>query len=656
MKKKIESQWYVDADFLEDRPELKAVLFSMLTLLAVAMPLLGQLPLSVGAVFVGFWLLRVILLILGMWILPRWQRLILLIGSMALVWLQLGTLIGLQGGIAFLMMLALLKSYEGKGRRDWQVLVCAMLFLIAGAVLFDQQLLTGLWVLVCLVLMTVTLASLNGLHFKMALHQSLLGFALTLPIMLVLFIGMPRRDTPLWSVMHSSAKASTGMSDIMKPGSIGNLVQSNEPVFSAIFDDGFRPSSSQLYWRVMIMNEQKNGAWQVMNGYVDDAVPVSKTTNYQIIVEDDRGRIPALDYPLEQKQRNLTREAGDILKIHSAQGVRRIQLSANLSGQLPQKLNTGEIAFYTSLPANHNLRTYALARELWRQSGNDTERFISLVYEYFRKQNFSYTLKPPVLNGTDNTDDFLFSSKKGFCEHYADAFTTMMRAAGVPARVVTGYQGGEFHPDGHFWQIRSKNAHAWTEVWVASKQAWIRADPTAAVSEIRIEQGLDSALPENEIKELVNNRTQWAKFLDQSRFYWQQWVVNYDNSSQKGLFSQLGLGHISGFILVILMLIGVLVACIPVWLWWQRARRQDILPLEQGFLLLKQALLGNERLDIATLGPLELRNEYDNDLPEKAEKLLNEYIQLNYASNDVAPKRAILSWYKRVERWAKKKA
>lgn len=647
-----------DPTYLDNRPDFKAMLFALSALAAVSVPLLAQLPFGVVAVFAVFMLLRIVLLALGVRGLKSWQIVPLAAAVAALVWQQLGTVVGLQGGISFLLLLAALKSFEGNTRRDWQVLVLAMLFLLTGALLFEESLLTGLWVLLCLMMMAVTLAMLNGLPFGQSFKHSLIGFLLTLLPMVLLFVTMPRRATPMWGMPQQSQSSTTGMSETMQPGSIGNLVQSNEPVFSATFDNGFVPRKTQLYWRVMIMGEHDGQAWQLLRGYTDNALPANNgaATAYQIIVEDEKGRIPALDYPLETDRYGLYREVGDILRVRSREGVRRIRLESQLSDELPHRLHRGETAFFTALPQDSNPRTRALAQSLYQQSGGNTEAFVRNAYQYFTRERFVYTLKPPVYGTQNATDAFLFEGKQGFCEHYADAFVVLMRAAGVPARVVTGYQGGEWNESGGFWQIRSKHAHAWTEVWIAERNVWKRVDPTAAAASTRIEEGVEAALPESEMGELVAKQDWMSHLADQSRFYWQQWVVNYDNTRQQSLFAALGFSRVTPLSVLAVLLLGCLPALLPVWLWWRRSRRQDIDPMTHGFMLLKRRLLGQTYPALAALGPQEVRallTEEDR-LPPEVDALLNDYVRLNYAAPRPPTTVQARRWYARARRLARK--
>ncbi|MDK4564093.1 DUF3488 and transglutaminase-like domain-containing protein, partial [Kingella kingae] len=563
----------VQPSYLNTKPSFRAALFAMISLIAVSIPLLFELPVGVVVVFAVFICLRLGLLSMGIYQLKLWQTVCMLLGATVLVFQQLGTILGLQGGISFLLLLALLKSYEGKTKRDWQVLVVVMLFLLAGAILFSQELFTGMWILLCLIMMACTLSLLNDLTWQPALKQSLVGFLLTLLPMVVLFVSVPRKNAPLWGIPQNPTKQSTtGISDTMKPGSIGELVLSNEPAFSATFNHGFMPQQQNLYWRVMVMSVHDGNEWRAMRDFADTATPsAGHKIHYSMIIEDNKGRVPALDYPQNPRQRGMFIETGNVLRVLSKQGVRRLDLQASLTDELPHQLSKMGQDFYTKLPANSNPRTRELAQALYQQNNGNVEQFAQAAFNYFAQQGFTYTLKPPVLGSRNSTDQFLFNSKQGFCEHYADAFVVMMRAAGVPARVVVGYQGGEYNEAEQFWQIRSKDAHAWTEVWLPERQVWKRIDPTAAVSAVRIESGVSQALSGDE-GSLLPNTGFWTRFSDQGRFYWQQWVVNYDDERQQSLFNKLGFDGVNTWNVLMVFGAGGALSLIPLGLWWRKSR------------------------------------------------------------------------------------
>ncbi|MDK4577962.1 transglutaminaseTgpA domain-containing protein [Kingella kingae] len=647
----------VQPSYLNTKPSFRAALFAMISLIAVSIPLLFELPVGVVVVFAVFICLRLGLLSMGIYQLKLWQTVCMLLGATVLVFQQLGTILGLQGGISFLLLLALLKSYEGKTKRDWQVLVVVMLFLLAGAILFSQELFTGMWILLCLIMMACTLSLLNDLTWQPALKQSLVGFLLTLLPMVVLFVSVPRKNAPLWGIPQNPTKQSTtGISDTMKPGSIGELVLSNEPAFSATFNHGFMPQQQNLYWRVMVMSVHDGNEWRAMRDFADTATPsAGHKIHYSMIIEDNKGRVPALDYPQNPRQRGMFIETGNVLRVLSKQGVRRLDLQASLTDELPHQLSKMGQDFYTKLPANSNPRTRELAQALYQQNNGNVEQFAQAAFNYFAQQGFTYTLKPPVLGSRNSTDQFLFNSKQGFCEHYADAFVVMMRAAGVPARVVVGYQGGEYNEAEQFWQIRSKDAHAWTEVWLPERQVWKRIDPTAAVSAVRIESGVSQALSGDE-GSLLPNTGFWTRFSDQGRFYWQQWVVNYDDERQQSLFNKLGFDGVNTWNVLMVFGAGGALSLIPLGLWWRKSRQQDVIqPLQNGYTLLKRRLLGKQYPNIAAIAPMELRQilHDENRLNDEITQLLDDFIRLNYASSTPNEKQA-WQWHKRAKRIAKK--
>ena len=648
---------YLNAD-----PDLKAILANQLALFCVSLPILSELPFVVSVIFIVMMAIRILLLFFGVRKMATWQLVLMLALVVALVMLQVGSFVGLQGGMALLLLLGALKSYEGHTRRDWQVSALVQIFLLTGAVLFNQSMLVGAWALVCLVLIAAALAILNELDTKTAVKQSLIGFALTLLPMILLFIAMPRKESPLWGIpQNPSNQSTTGISESMKPGSIGDLVQSNEPAFTATFNNNYHPRPQDLYWRVMVMiDRDETGEWHAARSMMDGAFPArgnrpTQDVSYQIVIEDTKGRIPALDYPSRRQETGIVQELGDVLRVYSRQGVRGITLRANATDELTQKLDNAELRLYTRI-SDDNPQTKALAQALYQQAGGDTATFIQAAYQYFNKQKFVYTLKPPVLQSAAPTDEFLFQTKQGFCEHYADAFVTLMRSVGVPARVVTGYQGGEWNEQGGFWQIRSKDAHAWAEVWLPERNVWKRVDPTAAVSISRVDSGVDNALPAEEINELVSNLSAWSRFTSQSQIYWQRWVVNFDNAQQNSLFSWLGLGGASKFNSLLLLIIGGAPVLVPIVWWWRRSRKQDISPLADGFMLLKRRLLGNTFPNLAALGATELQAELEQSerLTPDLARLLQDFIALNYASNHPPSKHAAQAWYRRARKLSNK--
>ena len=227
-----------------------------------------------------------------------------------------------------------------------------------------------------------------------------------------------------------------------------------------------------------------------------------------------------------------------------------------------------------------------------------------------------------------------------------------MRAAGLPARIVTGYQGAEYNPQGGFWQIRAKDAHAWTEVWLPSEQVWLRVDPTAAVAAVRTEQGIGSALPQND-RVLIADESAFSRWRDAGQFYWQQWVVNYDQSRQNSFFSLLGLGGFNLKTLLLFLPAALAAALLPLYRWQAKNRSRD--HLEEGFMLLKLALLGDGGESAPSVTAAELKSLlHENGIQDGAlETLLADYDNLRYAGLPSDP-RAERRWYRAAVKTARR--
>ncbi|UOO81726.1 DUF3488 and transglutaminase-like domain-containing protein [Uruburuella testudinis] len=635
--------------FLRRLPVFRVQAAVLLVLLWTALPLAASLPVVVVALFGGLWLLRLALLRLRINKIPAAALLLMAVMAAALVWQQAGTLFGREGGVSLLLLLVMLKAFENGTRRDGQVLLLAMLFLTGAGVLLNQSLMAGVWLLSSLAAIGVCLALLAGLPLKQALRQSASAWLLALPLMAVLFAAVPRVDGPLWSMpQNQAAQAQTGLSDSMAPGSISNLVQSNEWVANITFSDGLQPQTGDLYWRAIVMSEFDGRRWQaVAHDDTDSAeAPASRRRlRYQMILRDRQGVIPVLDYPQTVPQ-GLQSRLGRVLRAeHSREGLRRITLESALTDTLPHRLSAAEHRRYTRLP-DGNLQTRLLAESLMRQSAH-VRQFIDNVLHYYRRQSFAYTLQPPRMGSSDSVDEFMFHARRGFCEHYAQSFVVMMRAAGLPARVVTGYHGGEYRPQGGFWQIRSKDAHAWAEVWLADEQAWLRVDPTAAASS-RSEGSLARALPPGERSLLADRGGRWSHWYDTGQYYWQQWVVNYDQGKQNDLFAALGLGGFRPGTLLLVLPAGLLLAVLPLLCWWLagRQRRDD---LQAGFMLLKTALMGEGDPAVAATSADGLRRLLAQHGIEDAalQRLLDEYEYWLYAAEQPPSKRLQRRWYRR---------
>lgn len=643
--------------FLSVPPPPRTALTVLAALLWAALPLVFSLPTAVVLLFAALLAVRGALLYAGIGKLPAPVLALLGVLSGVLVWTQLGTVFGREGGVAFLLLLVTLKAFESRSQRDWNVLLLAMLFLIGSAVLFNQSLLTGLWLLAALTAAAVCLAvSAGGLGLREALRCAASSLLAVLPLAAVLFVSVPRMKEPLWRIPQGGQQAKTGLSGTMQPGSISNLVQSDEWVANITFSDGLKPQPRDLYWRAIIMSDFDGTRWQAMPDFAADSAPPLRVSEgrgvrYQMIIRDQNGALPALDYPAGVLPQGLARRLGGTVRAErSREGLRRLDLQAALGDTLPHALNEAEYRRYTRLPEG-NPQTRRLAETLAKQS--PTERaFIRNVLNHFSRRHFSYTLRPPTTAGRNGIDEFMFATRQGFCEHYAQSFAVIMRAAGLPARIVTGYQGAEYNPQGGFWQIRAKDAHAWTEVWLPSEQVWLRVDPTAAVAAVRTEQGIGSALPQND-RVLIADESAFSRWRDAGQFYWQQWVVNYDQSRQNSFFSLLGLGGFNLKTLLLFLPAALAAALLPLYRWQAKNRSRD--HLEEGFMLLKLALLGDGGESAPSVTAAELKSLlHENGIQDNAlETLLADYDNLRYAGLPSDP-RAERRWYRAAVKTARR--
>lgn len=636
--------------FLSLQPPKRVQLLVLAVLLWTALPLAGTLPVGVMVLFGAVWLLRVLLLQLGIR-LPVWLPVLMSVAAGLAVWQQLGTVLGREGGIAVLLLLVLMKSFENKSMRDWQVLLLSMLFLTGASVVLNQSLLTGLWLLSALTLLGWCFALLCGLAWQQSFRYIGRVWLAALPLAAVLFVTVPRMEQPLWRIPQpAQGQAQTGLSDTMSPGSISNLVQSNELVANVTFSDGLIPQRSQMYWRAIIMSDFDGERWRAVGeSYTDQAkADAGKTVSYQMILRDQNGVLPVLDYPQADLPKGLSGRLGAVVRAdRSSDSVRRVSLQASLADTLPHSLNQGSRAFYTKLPQG-NLQTRILAERLRAESATDRE-FIDKVLAHFRSQGFRYTLQPQPTPGKDGIDGFMFETRNGFCEHYAQSFVVMMRAADIPARIVTGYLGADFNQEGGFWQIRSKDAHAWAEVWLADEQVWLRVDPTAAVSLGRAESGISRALPESDRHLVAADIGAFSRWQEAGRYYWQQWVVNFDHGRQNNLFERLGLGGFNWKTLLMVAPAALLAAVLPLVWWWQRGRRRERDWLNEGFVLLKTVLLGSEDDTLPSVSAADLKRRMRENRweDETLFALLDEYDFWLYAAGRPSEKEQ-RRWYKQV--------
>ncbi len=535
-----------------------ALVWMIISLFALVAPHIGRLPLWVLGVYVfaAVWRIQVYR---GRWSFPGWLvKLALTVTAAGGIILSFGSLLDLESMVALLLTACALKMIELASRKDAYVLIFLGYFVCITEFLFTQDLLMVLYVFtVNLTLLTTALIALHqpGQHefTRSGARQAMSMLGQAFPLMLVLFFLFPRIG-PLWSVPLKTNLGKTGISDHVKPGDISRLSQSDEVAFRVQFD-GQIPPRAELYWRGLVLSRLKDGAWTTLSYY---RVPPAERRpakmeeleaplSYSVIME------PTQQHWLFALRRAESSTAGvmqgsdyRLFSVVPLEDEYRYSVRSWTDAVLESELSEWRRETELELPGEDNPRSRALAREL-RAAAESDEAFVQTVLDKFYREPYVYTLEPPPLGDEDPMDRFLFDTRRGFCEHYAYAFVLLMRAAGVPARVVAGYQGGEINPVNQTVIVHQFDAHAWAEVWYPGR-GWVRVDPTASVAPERVELGLEEAvreegtfLAQSPLSPLRYRSINWINQIrlryDALTYRWQSWVVSFDGERQLDLLS-----------------------------------------------------------------------------------------------------------------------
>lgn len=501
-------------------------------------------------------LLKAVDLIRNRWHRPRW--LVMVLGAISILILLSEEAQGYNVlAMRALLLLSVLKLVESNSLRDLRIMIFLSFFLLATLFLLTQTIAMGSFGIAALGVLVALLVSSSlpagDIQWRNHATSALRLMGLAVPFAVFLFLVFPRLSGPLWSLgLHHHAGIS-GLSDNMSPGSISELVLSSEIAFRAEFD-GELPDRNQMYWRGPVLWDFDGQMWN--RRFSDPILAAPELSGgtlvvYRLILEPHQQRwIPALENPAGDI--DGTRLGPDLELI--ATGPVRKRASFLLQARIDSSndfLPDDQRAAGLLLPNNLSERTRNLARELSAQSSDDLG-FANEVLTHFRDNPFRYTLRPPLMR-EDMLDQFLFENQAGFCEHYSAAFVSLMRLGGVPARVVTGYLGGELNPHSDQWLVRQSDAHAWAEVWLEGR-GWTRVDPTAAVAPERVEQGLDvdTALADGgraafglggSLFSRMARRAQWI--ADAVEMAWYRDFVNFTKSRQSSLMEKLGLAAMS---------------------------------------------------------------------------------------------------------------
>lgn len=531
--------------------------------LLASLPHLLRMPvwISVLTVCLGGW--RLLQLRMNGKPAAKWLMALIAIAASTGILMQYRTLFGRDAGVALLVVMLALKLLETRTQRDGMLLGFLGCFLLVTNFLHSQTIPTALYMLGCAWLLVACLIGMQHTGawpgWRQQLRRSGVLILQGVPLMLVLFLLFPRIQGPLWGLPQDAYAGLSGLSDTMSPGSLNNLILSDAIAFRAAFK-GRIPEPKDLYWRGPVLWDYDGKTWTAPRivQSTSDLPENSPQIEYTVTLEPHNKRwLFALEFPGLRPPRAIATRDMQLLSFAPVRNRMRYDMTSSIGTTYGADDDQSLLARNLRLPPGTNPRTAAYADELRRKFPND-RNLVNEVLAGFRNENFVYTLSPPLL-GEHPVDQFLFDTRRGFCEHYASAFTVLMRAAGIPARVVTGYLGGEINPVGEYILVRQADAHAWVEIWIENA-GWSRIDPTAAVSPARVERGIASALPRTDPLPMfvrgdfaVLQRMRLT--LDSITYTWNQWVLGYTPERQRRFLSYFGFSDATWQTLAIILMV-----------------------------------------------------------------------------------------------------
>jgi transglutaminase-like putative cysteine protease len=589
-------------------------------------------------VMVAFWRWRIFQ---GAWNYPnKLKKTLLVIFCCAGLLLSMGASFRFESMVSLLIIGFTLKLLELKNKKDFVLLIFIAFFILSAQFVEFNNFLAAFYSFGCLVLLYASLMQLYKKSERSSIWASIRPSVAILlqaiPFMLILFVVVPRLGS-FW-VVPTPQHAKTGMSDSMSPGDFTELMESDELAFRVSFLTVI-PAREQLYWRSLVFSFFDGRRW-TQN-------PQQKIENY--FNQASKNLHSHVEYKGNQLEYEVVAEASAQPWLYVLAAPRswsnniafmrdmRVQAFSPVTERMSyhvisalnyqlNELNADELTQNLQLPKGGNLKTRERAKEWLAETGN-TEKLIEKLFSYYH-QRFFYTLKPPPL-GVDVVDDFLWNTRQGFCEHFSSSFVFFMRAAGIPARVVVGYQGGDINSVDNSLTVRQRDAHAWAEVWLDGR-GWLMFDPTAAVAPERVQKGIEQSLSATDrqflakpfgssLKVLLRMREQW----DAVNLKWIRWVMNYDSSSQAALLAQL-LGDVSPMRIAILVVVsgggfGVLLFA---WL-MLRSRKQNLSDTALIYLQLCKKLKAHGFIPHAHETPREFVNRVAASKPELRASLVH---------------------------------
>ncbi|HYJ04402.1 MAG TPA: DUF3488 and transglutaminase-like domain-containing protein [Chthoniobacterales bacterium] len=637
----------------------RPLLWLAAALLCLVPPMLGSLAIWVPLVFLTALLAK-------FWMDKKDRRLRSALWKTVLALLGLGATIatygsptGVEPGVSLVVLLASLKILEAHTARDFHVLVMVGWVLCLGGFIMSQEFTVALCVLAAFVLLVTALVQFHrgrasGKVVGPPLSTAGKILAQALPLVIILFLLFPRGTGGFRLQLPGGPADSTGFSGKLSPGTVASIATSEELAFRAEFPDGNMPRRSALYWRGAVLSNGGGLQWEAGLGLGRAQAgvrPAGDSIRQRITLEPHGGRwLFALDRPLAAPA-GATLAPGRYL--HTPRPNTRMRRYEVVSAPhaTEDELRPRQRAALLLLPASISPEVHQLAQS-WATQNSDPRAVVKAALEFFRTQGFVYSISPGQYEGAAALDDFLFRRKVGFCEHYAGTFATLMRAAGIPSRVVVGYLGGEFNQFGNYILVRQSEAHAWCEVWIP-ETGWERVDPTSVVAPERLSLGslreMLAAARQTAAEggESATRRTRNAlRFFDNARlawdtlsFAWDTRVLSFDLDAQREFFTHLRIGGWSGgsYLLWIAAIAASLLAVYATLSRWRARPRQDSLRALYDQFCLKAGRLGASRL--ASEGPANYAKRAMDLIPHQADRIrriTENYIALRYSPKPAA--------------------
>jgi transglutaminase-like putative cysteine protease len=550
-----------------------------------------------------------------------------------------------QAFIGLLCVMAGLKPLETVRHRDRVVTLFMAYFIIIISLISIENLVITLYMFISVLATTTCLVHVNHPGRQLRVNLRLVGVIMlqAIPLMVLCFILFPRLEGSIFS-LPSRFAGQTGFTDTLRPGSISQLVQVDQTAFRVQFDQKI-PEAADLYWRGLVLWNFDGKHWTrgKMPRHNRRFVRSENYIEYDIILEPHRKKhLFALDVPITAPRFTALTEDFTLRARWPVRTVQRYRVRS--ARDVQAHIGAAQERMARQLPDEGNPQSRILAAS-WSSNLDSPEAILKAAIRFFSQGDFVYTLRPGLL-GENPVDGFLFNSRSGYCEHYASAFTFLMRAAGIPARVVVGFQGGDLNPYGNYLIVKQYHAHAWVEVFLTD-QGWIRVDPTALVAPERVSVGITGSLASDDLPDFLDQTSiRWLRGYIQRLVYmadainlrWNAWFMEYSRTEQAGLMRKI-IADIrrppSAWITAMFILVAVLAAWAGIrYRYRMRSKRKDQVQETYNLFCRKLKQIGIQRHPAQ--GPLDwaqLINMHRPKLKKDVAVITDAYITLRYKPN-----------------------